>query len=133
MYARLLCTLPLALLIAACTPSTDGAEVAARPPVPSTGGFAPLRAETITVSGGGAWVCTPAGAGQPSRCAPKIAGRPGLVPVPNPVEPLDGAAPQATASTSPSSSSPAPTAADTAAALEAARQGGAPIPMDVPG
>ena len=132
MYARALAALSLLALAAACTPTGDKAEVEARPPVPSTGGFAPLRAETITVPGGGQWICVPSTqAAAPSRCEPQLAGRPGLVPVPNPLTPVDGAAPASAVASTPQDTG-APSASDTAAALAAARRAGADIPMDVP-
>ena len=71
--------------LAACTPSkpvdTPPPTAAVAAPIPSQGGFSPLRPTEIEAPGTGAWVCTPAGAGMRSRCVPRgVATRPALVP-----------------------------------------------------
>jgi hypothetical protein len=81
-----------ALLLAACNPSDKPATEEPTPAeafvVPAQGGFLPLRPTEIEAPGTGSWVCTPAGAGQVSRCVARgVAHRPGVVPGVSP--PLD--------------------------------------------
>lgn len=86
-FRPLLCSLAL-LALTACstTPTSDKAPSA----TPSTGGFSPLRAQSIAIPGAGAWDCAPSTASALSQCrktqtaaeeAPQTARRPGLLPV----------------------------------------------------
>jgi hypothetical protein len=111
-----------AVLVAACNPSdkpvTEDPAPAEAFVVPAQGGFLPLRPTEIEAPGSGAWVCTPAGAGQVSRCVPRgAAHRPGVVP---------GVSPALDTAIEPTIEGP--TAAE---ALDIVRQREA-LPMDAP-
>jgi hypothetical protein len=61
------------LLLAACGDASPEMETpaaaAVQDPVPQQ--FTPLRPAVVDIPGNGTWVCTPAGAGQPSACRPR--------------------------------------------------------------
>lgn len=76
----------LALLtgLLACTPAPQ--PIAPRTPVtPTSGGFSPLRAQSIAIPGQGAWECTPSGKGAMSGCQhttqDQEGARPGVLPL----------------------------------------------------